>query len=386
MKNLSIWLPPFSGDYSGACSALFDFNALIILADAACCTRNYVEYEEPRWSRGKKTTFCAQLRTVDVVLGDEEQLLAQAKMAAGQLHPDFVAILGTPVPAVTGMDMVGIAYELEERLKLPCLGLNTAGFDGYHAGASAALTALLRRFSQKQEPAPNGVNLLGLTPLDFSANSNGQRFRQVLEDNGFPVLWSGAMGTGLEQVRQAGQAQLNLVLSWSGLAPAREMERNWGIPYVAGVPIGADGTKAVLDMMAQTIQDKKSRVLSAGVEGPQSILIVAEQVLGNSLRAALRAVGCSRGITVASFFGWEKAWAQPGDRRLRDEEELEQLLSEGGYTTLIGDPLLSLLPSAGSGTLHPLPHPAISSRLHWDEVPVFADISQEQLTKWGEII
>ena len=48
MNNLSIWLPPFAGDYSGACSALFDFNALIILNDAACCTRNYVEYEEPR--------------------------------------------------------------------------------------------------------------------------------------------------------------------------------------------------------------------------------------------------------------------------------------------------------------------------------------------------
>ena len=28
MKNLSIWLPPFSPDYSGAASVMFDFNAL----------------------------------------------------------------------------------------------------------------------------------------------------------------------------------------------------------------------------------------------------------------------------------------------------------------------------------------------------------------------
>lgn len=383
MKNLSIWLPPFAGDYSGACSALFDFNALIILNDAACCTRNYVEYEEPRWTRGKKTTFCSQLRTVDAVLGNDERVLAQAEEAAGQLHPAFVALLGSPVPAVIGMDLAGMACELEGRLDLPCLGLSTTGFDGYHVGVSMTLKALLRRFGQRGEPVTGGVNLLGLTPLDFSANQNAARFRAVLEDNGVPVLWSAAMGTSLEQVRQAGRAQANLVLSWSGLAAAREMERTWGIPYVAGVPVGTDGARAVLALLEQTLGDGRSRVLSAPAEGERPILIAAEQVLGNSLRAALRANGCRRGITVASFFGWEKAWAQPGDLHLQGEAELERLLSGGSFSALIGDPLLSLLPGAGKVTLHPLAHPAVSSSLHWNETPVFPDLSREQLAAWG---
>lgn len=384
MKNLSIWLPPFSGDYSGACSALFDFNALIILNDAACCTRNYVEYEEPRWTRSKKTTFCSQLRTVDAVLGNDERVLAQAEEAANQLHPDFVALLGSPVPAVIGMDLAGMACELEGRLGLPCFGLNTTGFEGYHTGVSMTLTALLRRFGQTGETVPGGVNLLGMTPLDFSANENAARIRAVLESGGFSVLWSAAMGTTLEQVRQAGRAQANLVLSWSGLAAAKEMEKAWGIPYVAGVPVGAEGTKALLDLLEETLRDGRSRVLSAPAEGERPILIVAEQVLGNSLRAALRVGGCRRGITVASFFGWEKAWAQPGDVHLRGEAELEQLLSVGGFSALIGDPLFSLLPGAGNVTPHPLAHPAVSSSLHWNEVPVFPDLSREQLTQWGD--
>ena len=384
MKNLSIWLPPFSGDYSGACSALFDFNALIILNDAACCTRNYVEYEEPRWTRSKKTTFCSQLRTVDAILGNDERVLAQAEEAANQLHPDFVALLGSPVPAVIGMDLAGMACELEGRLGLPCFGLSTNGFEGYHTGVSMTLTALLRRFGQTGETVPGGVNLLGMTPLDFSANENAARIRAVLESGGFSVLWSAAMGTTLEQVKQAGRAQANLVLSWSGLAAAKEMEKAWGIPYVAGVPVGADGRKELPALLEETLRDGRSRVLSAPAEGERPILIVAEQVLGNSLRAALRAGGCQRGITAASFFGWEKAWAQPGDMHLRGEAELEQLLSGGGFSALIGDPLFSLLPGAGNVTPHPLPHPAVSSSLHWNEVPVFPDLSREQLAQWGD--
>ncbi len=384
VKNLSIWLPPFAGDYSGACSALFDFNALIILNDAACCTRNYVEYEEPRWTRGKKTTFCAQLRTVDAVLGNDEQVLTQAEEAAHRLHPAFAALLGSPVPAVIGMDLAGMACELEQRLGLPCLGLSTTGFDCYHVGVPMALRTLLHRFGQRGEPAPGGVNLLGLTPLDFSTNENAARFRAVLENSGFSVLWSAAMETSLEQIRQAGRAQVNLVLSWSGLAAARAMEQAWGIPYVAGVPVGADGVRTLGVLLEQTLQDGRSRVLSAPAEGERPILIAAEQVLANSLRAALRANGCRRGITVASFFGWEKAWAQSGDLHLQGEAELEQLLSGGVFSTLIGDPLLSLLPGAGQITLHPLPHPAVSSSLHWNEMPVFPDISREQLAAWEE--
>jgi hypothetical protein len=50
MEQLSIYLPPFAGDYSGVCSALYDLNCVIIIDDASCCTRNYVSYDEPRWT------------------------------------------------------------------------------------------------------------------------------------------------------------------------------------------------------------------------------------------------------------------------------------------------------------------------------------------------
>ena len=94
MARLSLFLPSFAADYSGVCSCLFDLDALVVVADAACCTRNYIDYDEPRWSRGKTTTLCAQLRTLDVVMGDEAKTVAKVAAAARELEPRMVALLG----------------------------------------------------------------------------------------------------------------------------------------------------------------------------------------------------------------------------------------------------------------------------------------------------
>ena len=126
MGRLSIYIPPFAGDYSGVCSALYDFNCLIVLCDANCCTKNYIDYDEPRWSRGKTTTLCAQLRTMEVTLGDDSRILRQTAEAAQALKPDFIALLGSPVPAVIGMDLAGTCNHIESidfTNKLPLEGM-----------------------------------------------------------------------------------------------------------------------------------------------------------------------------------------------------------------------------------------------------------------------
>ena len=50
MARLSLFLPPPAGDYSGAAGVLFGLDCLVVLVDAGCCTRNYTEYDEPRWA------------------------------------------------------------------------------------------------------------------------------------------------------------------------------------------------------------------------------------------------------------------------------------------------------------------------------------------------
>ena len=380
MGQLSVYLPPFSSDYAGICSALFDFNCLIAINDAHCCTLNYVDYDEPRWAVTKKTTLCTQLRTIDAVFGNDAKVVSQVSEAAGRLKPDFIAVLGSPVPAIIGMDMQGIARDIEAASGRPTFGFNSTGFSYYDKGVSAAALALLEHYAMNAVPKKtNGVNILGMTPLDYSANENSQSIRAWLENGGVEINGSFFMQTDIEQLPRSGAAAVNLVVSASGLPAARYLKRRFGTPYVAASPMGRRHGEHLLEMLrCKTSNTKhfgeqeKKTVPEMHRQDHSALLIVGDQIIASSLRAALYLFGERRPITVASFFGCDKEIAQPGDLLLQDEEQLIGLLRDESYGALVGDPLLKTIPEARDKIFFELPHPAVSSRLHWDKVPLFA--------------
>jgi nitrogenase molybdenum-cofactor synthesis protein NifE len=388
MEQLSIYLPPFAGDYSGVCSALYDLDCVIIIDDASCCTRNYVGYDEPRWTIQKKPAFSSRLRTMDAVLGDDEKLIRQTIEAAQKYHPEFIAVLGTPVPAVIGKDMNGIAREIEERSGYPALGFDTTGFSYYNKGVSSAFVRLLKRFAAPAKTIANGVNILGLTPLDFSANDNGKILSNYLEENGFKVICSFLMNADLGHVRRSAAASLNLVVSQSGWLAAEYMKERFGIPYVAANPVGKLHARAVISAVRQTMDDKVCRIINgtpAEVGSSPGVLIVGDQIMANSLRAAMRLNGCGKNIAVASFFAIEPELAEPGDAFIRNEEELIVILRSGRFDMMVADPLISGIPDTAALKYWSIPHPAVSGPLYWDDVPVFLGDAFEDTTRlWCE--
>lgn len=374
MNQLSIYLPPFAGDYSGVCSALFEFNCLVVIDDAACCTRNYINCDEPRWSESRKTTFSSRLRTIEAVLGDEERLISQTVNAVAQLKPDFTAIVSTPVPSIIGRDMDGIARDVEAHSGIPALGFDTTGFQYYDRGVSAAILAMVKHFARTpSEPVPGSVNILGLTPLDFSANGNSMLIRNMLEENGLTVQCSLLMQTSLDQIQGASSAEVNLVVSQSGWTAAEYMREQFGIPYVAATPLGTEFSQTVITALKQSAGDKQNRILNTSGRDAsgKNILIIGDQVIANSIRTALVQKGCQENVTVASFFGMNPELTASGDVRLNSERQLIGMLKSGVYQVLIADPLICDIPAAALLTKYALPHPAVSSSLYWNDVPLF---------------
>ncbi|WP_242831356.1 nitrogenase component 1 [Desulfitobacterium dehalogenans] len=303
---------------------------------------------------------------------------------------------GSPVPAIIGRDMNGIAREIEARSGFAALGFATTGFSYYNKGISAAHLKLLKRFAVSGiSTASKHVNILGLTPLDFSANDNGRDLIRLLEDNGFRINGSFWMQTELDQVRRAASAEVNLVVSQSGWAAARYLYTNYGIPYVAAAPLGMKHSRVVLEALRQTAADKQNRVIKGAVaeaggdlpvaDKAGALLIIGDQIVANSLRAALRQAGCGQSITVASFFGLEPELALPGDLLLKSEKQLIKLLRSGIYTRMIADPLILGLPAAAGLKGYSLPHPAISSLLHWQDMPLFiGEEFEKTILSWSD--
>lgn len=293
MARLSLFLPPPAGDYSGAAGVLFGLDCLVVLVDAGCCTRNYTEYDEPRWARRRKTAFSAQLRTLEAVLGDEERIVEQTADGVHELGVSCAALLGTPVPAVTGMNLPGIACDVEARAGVPALGIETCGFETYERGASRAFKALVSRFAHaseasatRDEAAPLRVNVLGLTAQDFMGETDMQACLGWLQEAGLEIAFSTAGSYTLDDMAAAGQVDASVVVAWSGLAAARELQQRCGVPYVVGKPWCAEDARVLAELVRKAASgETQSDPLCLWNEEREATISVAE--LADSLETAV---------------------------------------------------------------------------------------------------
>lgn len=364
MSQLCIYLPPFASDYSGVCSALFDLDCMSAINDAACCTSHYVFYDEPRWNGHVRPFFSTALRNIDAILGNDDKIVAGICEAARGINTEMIAVVGTPVPAISGMDMEGIASEIELRTGKPSFGFNTTGFSYYDKGIVQAGKVLIDRFAEPAKTVKGRVNIVGMTPLDFGSNGNDESLIKLLESAGWQIGCRFFMGLTLSELRSCASAELNLAVSSSGLALAKYLKRKFGMPYVVGYPVGMEHSKRWLLSLRKNCMPEKYTVMPE-----KRLLIVADQVMGNSLRLALRLFDAGCAVDVASFFGWDAEIAESGDTHLADEAQYLRLLKTGRYFALAGDPMLMDVPAASELNRLELIHPAVSSKLGWDKVP-----------------
>lgn len=372
MARLSLWLPPFSPDYSGASAVLFDLKTVTAMHDASGCTGNYTGYDDPRWYGSHSGIFCSGLRQIDAVLGDDEKLIKKMEAAARDIQPDLMALVGSPVPMVIGADLEGIAVELEERTGIPSFGFDTTGTAYYDRGAFRAAKALMDRYTAKQAAKEAAierrVNILGALPMDFGKGEEIRDFKRFLAENGYETGLCLAMDYSLSDLKEAASAQVNLAVSRFGFLMAQYMEQRFCIPYLCGFPAGESGEKAWLEALERVRETKHSEILNAieqkdGTED-MSILIVGEQVMSNSLRYALfRDMGITR-VTVGCLYGPEPALTLPGDLDLSDEKKIRQAMNRPEYQMIIADPFLKvLLPENTEKKFLPFSQYAVSSKL-----------------------
>ena len=275
------------------------------------------------------------------------------------------------------------------------------------------------------------INIVGATPLDFSVNGNIQSLKKCFEEAGYVVNCCMAMGTygsdstgestgaciaeagsttaqtaaaekntGMsardrlfERMQHAYRADVNVVVSSAGRKPAALMKKKSGMPFVEGLPIGAEQTKALLDAVSETIRDGISRKAwsdsAAGAAGQasdaagcpstkDSILVIGEEIFAKSFSNAINMLPetVRKGRTASPM--WPDV----------DEGIAETDLAEAvrNSAVVIADPLYRTIlqsPRAAGRTIQfiDFPHEAYSGRIYREDIPVFcsAEFSIQQL-------
>lgn len=288
-------IPIYTSDVSGVCSALYELGGMVVIHDPSGCNSTYNTHDEIRWYNQDSLIFISGLTEIDAVMGNDEKFLSDVKEAAGELHPKFIALVSSPIPFMNGTDFPALSKVLETETGIPAFAVPTNGMHDYVYGAGKALEEIARRFVPEQMEDRNGsertVNLLGATPLDFGPISKVEELKKNLEQYGWKVISTWAMGDSLEDLAQAGKAEMNLVISSVGLMAAKMLKEKYGMPYVIGTPYKeyAERISEALEKRIQipAIEDRRRENLQETGNSEKIITLIGEPVTIGSLAAII---------------------------------------------------------------------------------------------------
>ncbi|MCI7271817.1 MAG: nitrogenase component 1 [Anaerobutyricum hallii] len=409
MKQVSVTLSTYTADVSGVCSALYELGGMVVIHDPSGCNSTYNTHDEPRWYEMDSLVFISGLSQMDAIMGNDDKFIHDIVRAAKELQPRFIALVRTPIPLMTGTDFEGISRVIEKQTGIPVFYFPTSGMHTYVKGAGMAMETIARELvpaggesvkerKNKQEN-PLKINILGATPLDFSINSTLDSIKEFLSQH-FEIISIFAMGSSIEDIQRAGEADVNLVISSVGVLAAKVLEERFHTPYVIGTPIiGFENVLAekliesawtkksqtayfsVLQKAHKkdtanftTIQNteavsnlKKIRSLTETIEKNKvsgNVYIIGESVISQSLKAAL---ALRYGIEAAVIcpLETEPEYTEKDVLLLSSEEDIKEAIMDAD--TVIADPIYKTICSEKVNFVA-MPHEAYSGRIYRKEV------------------
>lgn len=386
MKQIASRISIYSADAFGVCSALYELGGLCVMHDASGCNSTYNTHDEPRWYDFDSMVYISGLSEMEAIMGDDQKFIDDIVYTAKELSPNFIAMAGTPIPTMIGTDFKAIANIIEKETNIPTFGFDTTGMHSYVSGAYKAFEALAKRFLKRNDKESRAeqkesvdkesrevkntiikVNILGVTPLDFSINKSVEAMVDLLKENNFEVISTWAMGSSLEYIKNAGDADVNLVVSYSGMGAAKYMYENLNIPYVVGTPFGKEFAKKVIEDLKEVKSTKENKISYSNrkIDKNAEITIVGESVMSESLAYAITKEK-NKTVNVISALETDEKLLLEGDKIAMYEDDIEKCLKNS--KTIIADPLYRPICPLDSNFIS-LPHEAFSGRIYRDEIP-----------------
>ena len=419
MKQVSVTLSTYTADVSGVCSALYELGGMVVIHDPSGCNSTYNTHDEPRWYDMDSLVFISGLSQMDAIMGNDDKFINDIVRAAKELKPRFIALVRTPIPLMTGTDFEGIARVIEKQTQIPVFYFPTSGMHSYVSGAGMALETVARELvlptnanghfkengieienvsnelsvaytkkknqqklnqseqkqientESKQSNSKIKINILGATPLDFSVNSTLDSIKEFLSKH-FEIISTFAMGSSIEDIQKAGEADVNLVISSVGFPAAKVLEERFSTPYVIGTPVkgfaGIIAEKLIDAAWTGKSQTAYFSVTSSGKSisrATNGIYIIGESVISQSLKAAM---ALKQGIDATVICPLETEPEYIGENVLlfSSEEEIKAAIAEA--KTVIADPIYKTI-CADETNFIALPHEAFSGRIYRKEIP-----------------
>lgn len=208
-----------------------------------------------------RMSFSTDLSESDVVFGGEKKLELALIELIEAYEPQAAFVYSTCIVGIIGDDVEAVCRRVAKKTGIPVLPVHSEGFkgtkkDGYKA-ACDALFKLIDMGRQNQtknnmETIPLSINILG----EFNIGGETWMIKEYYEQMGVKTL-SVMTGDGrVKDLQSAHQACLNVVQCSGSLTHlAKQMEEEYGIPYIRVSYFGIEDTSEALYDVAAFFKD-----------------------------------------------------------------------------------------------------------------------------------
>jgi nitrogenase molybdenum-iron protein beta chain len=194
----------------------------------------------------------------EVIFGGLERLHEQIDNTLKVMDGDLYVVLTSCVTEIIGDDVESLINSFRND-GVAIISAETGGFKGNsYLGYEIVLESILRNYVVRGAKTVKGkVNLWGIAPyFDVFWRGNLEGVRQLLGKLGLEVNTFFTVDDNLEAIRQAGAAELNIVISdvlgWQAGEASHEVH---GIPYiVSSLPIGPSASDQFLRIVGKALQ------------------------------------------------------------------------------------------------------------------------------------
>lgn len=255
--------------------------------------------------------FTTDLSEQDVIMGrGERRLFHGISQLVEKHHPAAVFVYNTCVPAMEGDDIEAICRLAAERVGVPVIPIDAAGFYGSkNLGNRIAGDLMVEKVVGGREPAPwptdapftaergHSMALIG----EYNIAGEFWNVLPLLDELGVRVLCTLAGDARFAEVQTMHRSELNmLVCSRALINVARKLEEKHGTPWFEGSFYGVRDMSEALRAIAAGLQD-------ADLQARTEALIAREEARVEAQLAEFRPR--LRGKRVLLYTGGVKSWS-----------------------------------------------------------------------------
>jgi len=353
---------PTPGATAGGCA--FDGAQIVLLpiADAAhlihgpitCCGHSY-NNRGTRSTVGDMHTYglTTDMSEMDIIFGGEKKLKESIKYIAEKFKPKAVFVYSTCVTAMIGEDIERVCEETSSEVELPVIPVDSPGFAGSkNLGNKFAGHAIVNHIVGTREPEEIPefpINLIG----EYNIAGELWQVEPILKEVGISIISRITGNATYDELAYANKAKASVVIcSRALLSIARQLDEQYGIPYIEGSFYGMEQTKQTLLKIADLLnsEELRERILTYTEKMERATCIKLEKYLPQL-----------KGKKVLVYTGGVKSWSVLSQlselgmesiktsTRKSTEEDIERILDyfEGDESALMpkgdGKTILNLL-------------------------------------------